>query len=105
MPPAPYAELSDGEADNGLEAFDLGGSKRLLALERLLRALHRVGDDILVDLVLVDRAVGQNRDLLAGDLGESAADHEELGHAALGRPELARADLGDEGDVAGKDAD
>ena len=57
--------------------------------ELLLRALHGGLDGVHVDLFLGDGVLGEDVDGVAPDLGEAAADGEQLGLAVFRHPQLA----------------
>jgi hypothetical protein len=79
-------------------------ARQRVGLEKFLRALDRLFGDVLVDLLLVNGAVGQDTDAGAGDLREAFADSQNLRLAFLQDVDLARFQLADEGLVLGQDA-
>ena len=69
-------ELSDGEAHDAFEAFDLGGVDlgAFGVLELGLGALHGLFDRIFIDRILLDGVLGEHGDLVALHLNEAIAD-------------------------------
>src|SRR6202789_3383971 len=79
-------ECCDREPDHRLELLRLGGIERSAILQRVLGPLHRFLDGVLVDLRLFHRAVGEDGDLLAGNLRRTPPHHNEK---RRGRPRVA----------------
>ncbi len=98
-------ELDAGVADEVLQLLVLRRVHVLGFLQFLFGALHRGFDGVLVNLLLGDGVLGEDADLVAVDLGETAADREQRGDGALGDPEFAVLDLREQRDVTGENAD
>ena len=64
----------DRKAHDAFKALDLGRLQVVLALQILLGALDRRLGGVLVDLLLLDREFGEDRNLVARDLRKAAAD-------------------------------
>jgi len=56
-------------------------------------------------IFFADRVLGEERNLVAGNLGEAATDREERDGSALGHAEFAVLDLREQRDVTGQNAD
>ena len=84
--PALDTELGDREPDEGFEPLDLGYIQRLSSLQRFLRPLYRLLGGVLVDLSFIDRELRKNLDVIAFDLGKSAADDQPFRFSTFGHP-------------------
>lgn len=98
-------ELDSTIAHEALEVLVFLRVHILRGLELFFGSLERFDDGLLIDLFQRDGVFGKNVDVIAFNLGESAADGEETDLAIFRHAEFTVLDLGKQRNVPGKNTD